>query len=114
MTYGVEAARSAISRQIEEVFAVYGIGVNPRHLGLLADYMTQGGGYSPLNRSGMEERKMDSPFLQMTFETTMNFLTRAATHAERDEVDSPAGRIVVGRPPAVGTGSFQLVQPLSM
>ena len=39
-TYGVEAARAAIQIQVKEVFGVYGISVDPRHLGLLADYMT--------------------------------------------------------------------------
>jgi DNA-directed RNA polymerase I subunit RPA1 len=38
-TYGVEAARAAIIKEISVVFAVYGIDVNPRHLTLVADYM---------------------------------------------------------------------------
>jgi DNA-directed RNA polymerase I subunit RPA1 len=38
-TYGVEAARQAIVNEIGGVFAVYGISVDPRHLGLVADYM---------------------------------------------------------------------------
>ena len=36
---GVEAARAAIVNQIAGVFSVYGINVNRRHLGLIADYM---------------------------------------------------------------------------
>ena len=38
---GVEAARQAITREIKGVFNVYGIGVDPRHLGLIADYMVR-------------------------------------------------------------------------
>ena len=38
-TYGVEAARAAIANEIAGVFAVYGINVDNRHLGLIADYM---------------------------------------------------------------------------
>ena len=39
-TYGVEAARSTIIQECVSVFGAYGISVNPRHLGLIADYMT--------------------------------------------------------------------------
>ena len=38
--YGVEACRSSIIEQITAVFGVYGIEVDERHLGLIADYMT--------------------------------------------------------------------------
>ena len=35
---------------------VYGIAVDNRHLGLIADYMTHEGGYKPLNRIGIESQ----------------------------------------------------------
>lgn len=38
-TYGVEAARSVLIKEIQGVFSVYGIGVDRRHLTLIADYM---------------------------------------------------------------------------
>ena len=38
-TYGVEAARAAIMREVSGVFKVYGIAVDMRHLSLIADYM---------------------------------------------------------------------------
>lgn len=38
-TYGVEAARTVLIREIQGVFGVYGIGVDRRHLTLIADYM---------------------------------------------------------------------------
>jgi DNA-directed RNA polymerase I subunit RPA1 len=38
-TYGVEAARSAIIQEMAGVFGAYGIGVDRRHLSLIADYM---------------------------------------------------------------------------
>ena len=40
-TYGVEAARAAILREIGGVFAVYKIDVDIRHLELIADYMVR-------------------------------------------------------------------------
>lgn len=37
---GVEAARSTLLTEIGKVFGVYGIGVDKRHLSLIADFMT--------------------------------------------------------------------------
>ena len=41
-TYGVEAARAAILREVGGVFDVYKIDVDSRHLELIADYMVSG------------------------------------------------------------------------
>jgi hypothetical protein len=40
-TYGVEAARQTILREIAGVFNVYKIDVDARHLELIADYMVR-------------------------------------------------------------------------
>mmetsp|Transcript_32891 Transcript_32891/g.37873 ORF Transcript_32891/g.37873 Transcript_32891/m.37873 type:complete len:1758 (-) Transcript_32891:11-5284(-) len=105
--YGVEAARSTIVNQIRSVFGVYGIEVDPRHLSLIADYMTFGGDYTAMNRTGMQE--MSSPFLQMSFETTAQFLTQAALTGSSDDMNSPSANIVAGRPIRHGTGAFSLL-----
>lgn len=39
-TYGIEAARAALMQEVSGVFGVYGIGVDPRHLSLITDFMT--------------------------------------------------------------------------
>lgn len=106
-SYGVEAARNTIVEQIRSVFGVYGIEVDPRHLSLIADYMTFSGGYTAMNRTGM--REMSSPFLQMSFETTAQFLTQAAMTGSDDRMESPSANIVVGRPIKHGTGAFSLL-----
>lgn len=105
--YGVEAARNTIVDQIRGVFGVYGIEVDPRHLSLIADYMTFSGGYTPMNRTGM--REMSSPFLQMSFETTTQFLTQAALTSSSDKLQSPSANLVMGRPIRHGTGAFSLL-----
>ncbi|CAB4286755.1 unnamed protein product [Prunus armeniaca] len=71
-TYGVEAARETIIREINNVFKSYGISVNIRHLTLIADFMTHAGGYRPLNRFGGIVESI-SPFNKMTFETASKF-----------------------------------------
>lgn len=105
--YGVEAARLSIVDQVKSVFGAYGITVDPRHLSLIADYMTFEGGYKAMNRIGME--LSSSPFLQMSFETTAHFLKKAAMANLSDEMTSPSGNIVTGCPIQHGTGSFSLL-----
>lgn len=39
-TYGVEAARQTLMNEVRGVFGAYGIGVDPRHISLIADFMT--------------------------------------------------------------------------
>lgn len=110
--YGVEAARNSIVREISSVFAVYGISVDHRHLSLLADYMTVDGEYRALNRYGIADST--SPLLKMSFETCTGFLKQAILTGEKDVVSTVSSRIVVGDIMPFGTGSFDLVQPLTL
>ena len=52
----MEAARASIVGEVLSVFGVYGINVDPRHLALIADYMTFEGKYRPMNRLGIGGR----------------------------------------------------------
>jgi DNA-directed RNA polymerase I subunit RPA1 len=103
--YGVEAARMSIVDQIRGVFAVYGIEVDKRHLTLIADYMTYDGDFKPMNRIGMADAS--SSFLQMSFETTANFMIEAAMNNKEEAMMSPSANIVLGRPIRHGTGAFE-------
>lgn len=109
--YGVEAARASIVREVRAVFNVYGIAVDERHVGLVADYMTFEGGCRGCNRMSLL-RSGPSPFRNMSFETVMQFLTKASTFGEVDNLSSASSRLVVGRLMAAGTGSFDVLQPL--
>jgi len=108
--YGVEAARSMIVNEVNGVFAVYGIEVDPRHMSLVADAMTQAGGYNAMNRMGL--RSNASPLLKMSFETTFDFLRSATLTGDHDELKSSSSRIVVGQPSLGGTGCFGLYTKL--
>ena len=108
--YGIEAATKTIVKEIVNVFNVYSIYINPRHLSLIADYMTFDGTYKPFNRIGIENNT--SPLQQMTFETAVGFLRAATLGGKRDSLASPSSCIVVGKPFAGGTGTFQVMQNL--
>ncbi|XP_010147056.1 PREDICTED: DNA-directed RNA polymerase I subunit RPA1, partial [Eurypyga helias] len=109
--YGIESALRAIIKEIKDVFAVYGIEVDPRHLSLVADYMCFEGFYKPLNRFGIQSNS--SPLQQMTFETSYKFLKEATMMGAHDELRSPSACLVVGKVVKGGTGLFDLKQPLT-
>lgn len=105
--YGVEACRAAIIQELSGVFGGHGISVDHRHLNLIADFMTRGGGFSPFNRNGL--RGSVSPFMKMSFETTVGFLADAVSEGDWDDLSSPSSRIVIGRMSKVGTGAFDVL-----
>lgn len=109
-TYGIEVALKIIEKEIKDVFAVYGIEVDPRHLSLVADYMCFEGVYKPLNRHAIQSNS--SPLQQMTFETSFKFLKQATMLGSHDQLVSPSACLVVGKVVKGGTGLFELKQPL--
>ena len=72
------------------------------HLSLIADYMTFGGNYRAMNRSGIQGKS--SPLQQMSFETSVRFLSEATQHGVCDDLNSPSSRIVMGGVVPTGTG----------
>ena len=111
-TYGVEAARNTIVNEINNVFSTYAIAVSLRHLDLIADMMTREGTYLAFNRQGIDSST--SAFKKMSYETTCQFLTKAVLDGDREELDSPSARIVLGKLNGVGTGSFDVRTRLFM
>ncbi|KAF2259470.1 beta and beta-prime subunits of DNA dependent RNA-polymerase [Lojkania enalia] len=93
--YGVEACRATIVHEMQAVFSGHGIAVDNRHLNLIADTMTKAGGFTPFNRNGMKSNV--SPFMKMSFETTVGFLRDAVLEKDWDDLLNPSARIVVGK-----------------
>ncbi|KAG9037406.1 hypothetical protein FRB95_005695 [Tulasnella sp. JGI-2019a] len=110
-TYGVELARHTIIQEMSNVFGVYNIKVDQRHLTIIADYMTFDGGYKPFNRTGIT--KASSVLLKASFETTGAFLSEATLTGDFDDLSSPASSIVMGQPPRSGTGIFGIQAPMT-
>jgi len=108
--YGVEAARASVVKEVSNVFGHYGIEVDKRHLSLIADYMGQAGGLRAFNRYGM--MSCSSPLQQMSYETTMQFMTKACQDGKVDNLASPSSAIVLGQLPPVGTGMVSLMVDL--
>ena len=100
------------TQEVQDVFKVYGIAIDPRHLSLIADYMTFEGVYKPFNRHAIETNPF--PFQKMSFETSTTFLKSAAAHGLADELGSPSSRIIVGRVINQGTGMMDLLPKLTV
>lgn len=105
-TYGIEAANKVIITEIQNVFNVYGITVDPRHLTLVADYMTYNGIFEPMSRKGMEAST--SPLQQMSFESSLIFLKEAVLNSKMDNIKSASSCLMLGQPCRSGTGAFTL------
>lgn len=108
--YGVEACRATIIREMDSIFKGHSISVDMRHLNLIGDVMTRTGGFTPFNRMGLKGSV--SPFMKMSFETTLGFLKDAVLENDWDDLKNPSARIVVGRPSKVGTGAFDVLMPV--
>ncbi|XP_028123349.1 DNA-directed RNA polymerase I subunit 1 [Camellia sinensis] len=112
-TYGVEAARETILREVKHVFQIYGVEIDYRHLSLIAEFMTHSGGYRPMSRHGGIAESI-SPLLKMSFETASKFIVEAASHGMSDNLETPSSRICLGLPVKMGTGCFDLMQKLEI
>ncbi|PSN44886.1 hypothetical protein C0J52_06198 [Blattella germanica] len=97
-------------QEIQNVFKVYGIEVDPRHLLLVADYMTFNGTIKPFSRKSIEDNV--SPLQQMSFESSVNFLRMALSRGKRDDLQSPSSRLMLGQPSVGGTGCFSILYKL--
>ena len=74
--------------------------------------MTKGGGFTPFNRNSLKNGV--SPFMKMSFETTVGFLKDAVLERDWDDLSGPSARIVMGKVGKVGTGAFDVLMPTTV
>lgn len=63
----------------------HGINVNPRHINLLAEFMTYKGKIIGFTRNGVDKMK-DSTLMLASFEKTSDFLFDAAVQGKHDRL----------------------------
>lgn len=107
-TYGVEAARSSLIREITLSIQSSGGRCNYQHIELLADTMTHLGGLIAVNRHGTNRLDTD-PLSKASFEEQVEQLMTAAVFGESDHIRSLSSRIMVGNLINGGTGAFELL-----
>ena len=106
---GIEAARSTIIREINQVMRE--MDIDPRHTQLLADVMTYKGEVLGITRFGLAKMR-DSVLQLASFEKTPDHLFDAAWHTKSDRIEGVSECIIMGQPMNVGTGAFKVVKDL--
>jgi len=104
---GIEAARTAIIREIKNVLDEQGLDVDIRHVMLLADIMTWTGKIRQVGRMGVAGEK-HSVLARATFEMTVQKLVEAAAQGAEDNLVGVAENIIVGQTIPVGTGVVEV------
>ena len=107
-TLGIEAARGKIIQEIEYILKQYGIGVDSRHLMLLAEVMTFKGEVLGITRFGIAKMR-ESVLMLASFEKTADHLFDAAAHSRKDSINGVSECIIMGIPIPLGTGIFKLL-----
>lgn len=104
---GIEALRQRIIQEINETLDAQGIGVDDRHIMLLADMMTKEGELNGTTRYGIVGNKK-SILARSAFEETKKHLTQGSLKGEKDDLEGVTENIIVGQSVPVGTGTVDL------
>ncbi|KAJ9156363.1 DNA-directed RNA polymerase subunit [Pleurostoma richardsiae] len=108
---GIEAARTTIAYEIQEVMK--DMNIDPRHMQLLADVMTYKGEVLGITRFGLSKMR-DSVLQLASFEKTPDHLFEAAAGMKTDRIEGVSECIIMGQTMHVGTGAFQVVRRLGI
>ena len=108
---GIEAARTTIAKEIGAVMGE--MGIDPRHMQLLADVMTYKGEVLGITRFGLSKMR-DSVLQLASFEKTPDHLFEAAAGMKSDKIEGVSECIIMGQTMSVGTGAFQVVRRLGL
>lgn len=111
--FGIEAARSALLRELTQVLAFDGSYVNHRHLALLVDIMTVRGYLTPVTRHGIN-RADNGALMRCSFEETVEILLEAAAFGELDDCRGVSENLILGQMAPAGTGEFDVYLDQSM
>jgi DNA-directed RNA polymerase III subunit RPC1 len=108
---GIEAARTTIAKEIGSVMG--DMGIDPRHMELLADVMTYKGEILGITRFGLAKMR-DSVLQLASFEKTPDHLFDAAAGMKKDRIQGVSECIIMGQTMSIGTGAFQVVRRLGI
>lgn len=108
---GIEAARSCIVHEISDVMK--DMGIDPRHMQLLADVMTYKGDVLGITRFGLAKMR-DSVLQLASFEKTADHLFDAGGAGKVDRVEGVSECIILGKSVGLGTGSMEVVRKLGI
>jgi DNA-directed RNA polymerase subunit A" len=107
-TLGIEAARQAIVDEVYKVIETQGLGVDIRHIMLIADTICASGEIKGVTRYGVVSEK-NSVLAKASFETPIKHVINAAMAGEVDPLTSVVENVMLNQPIPIGTGLPRLV-----
>lgn len=102
--FGIEAARSVLITEFWKLLERSGSKISPRHVLLVADFMTNRGVVLGLTSSGLSLQPSATLTL-MTFERPADHIFRMGMTGNEETINSVSSCVMTGQPPMVGTGS---------
>ncbi|MGC8586746.1 MAG: DNA-directed RNA polymerase subunit A'' [Candidatus Micrarchaeia archaeon] len=106
-TFGIEAARNTLVRELATLISDQGITIDQRHLQLLADAMCINGIVESVGRHGLTGDK-ESVFARASYEETVKHLINAAAFGEYDFMKGVTESVLIGKQIGIGTGKVRL------
>lgn len=104
---GIEAARTALVREITNTLEEQGLEVDVRHIMLVADLMTSKGYLQQIGRHGIAGTKT-SVLARAAFEITVPTIARASLEGQVETLKGVTENVIVGATVPVGTGMVDL------
>ncbi len=104
---GIEAARTALVKEITNTLEEQGLEVDIRHIMLVADVMTSKGILQQIGRHGVAGTKV-SVLARAAFEITVPTIAEAALKGEIEPLKGVTENVIVGSTVPVGTGMVDL------
>ncbi len=106
-TLGIEAARTALVKEITNTLEEQGLEVDTRHIMLVADLMTSKGYLQQIGRHGIAGTKT-SVLARAAFEITVPTIARASLEGQVEMLKGVTENVIVGATVPVGTGMVDL------
>src|SRR2546426_721202 len=106
-TLGIEAARTALIKEITNTIEEQGLEVDTRHIMLVADLMTSKGYLQQIGRHGIAGTKT-SVLARAAFEITVPTIARASLEGQIETLKGVTENVIVGATVPIGTGMVDL------
>ena len=108
-TFGIEAARCYLVKEVQRVLKTEGISINERHVILLVDNMCHEGSITPNTYSSVAID--ESVILKATFQQATTTFTSAAAFGVTDELKDVSSQVLLGKTANMGVMYSHIVEP---
>jgi len=105
--FGIEAVRTFIIKQLLLLIKTSDSYVDPRHIGIIADYMTCHGIITPLTLIGMKRHNMGL-LAEASLRASVDVIKNASIANKSDQLNNMSASIVMGKTIAMGTGVVEV------